>query len=453
MAKLSVDKALLKAKSHAKKGEIEEAQQLYQAVLQAFPKNKRAQQGLASSTKTIQPAVTQSPPQDTINHLINLYNQGKLKAVVEPAKALAEQYPDAFMIWNILGAANKGLGRVQAASEAFKKVTELNPTYADGYSNLGVTLQEQGQLDEAIASFNKALSLKPDYAEAYYNMGELLKLYSNVSSSMRGLIDIDRQSKEFGAKLLVSSTDQEIGAIVSETLGFINRAEFKFKTLESQLYKRNAVDLNCSRHMKIFDQKSIIPEFCFGCFKIQVEVNDLFSLIKLTKLFYDLNFETDLTRKTMIEMRPEIPGFYKGLFYCRGLKQARNVKETLDADLNFTFGGEIVSKIKRGCSEFPLKFPDYGKIKNDREVEMDFPIDWKLEEDQFDQDTLIKPKENLIPSRSEFCLSDFYIIQKWIDYSKGLNDPSSEWFEDQPIVFPNVYNIAVNRKTKFGKVF
>ena len=453
MAKLSVDQALLKAKSHAKKGEIEEAQQLYQAVLQAFPKNKRAQQGLASSTKTIQPAVTQSPPQDTINHLINLYNQGKLKAVVEPAKALAEQYPDAFMIWNILGAANKGLGRVQAASEAFKKVTELNPTYADGYSNLGVTLQEQGQLDEAIASFNKALSLKPDYAEAYYNTIELLKLHSNVSSSVRGLIDIDRQSKEFGAKLFVSSTDQEIATIVSETLGFINRAEFKFKTPGSQLYKRNAVDLNCSRHTKVFDQKSIIPEFCFGCFKVQVEVNDLFSLIKLTKLFYDLNFETDLTRKTMIEMRPEIPGFYKGLFYCRGLKQARNVKETLDADLNFTFGGQIVSKIKRGCSEFPLKFPDYGKIKNDREVKMDFPIDWKPEEDQFDQDTLIKPKENLIPSRSEFSLSDFYIIQKWIDYSKGLNDPSCEWFKDQPIVFPNVYDIAVGRKTKFGKVF
>ena len=274
-----------------------------------------------------------------------------------------------------------------------------------------------------------------------------------MSSSVRGLIDIDRQSREFGAKLFVSSTDQEIATIVSETLGYINRAEFKFKTPGSQLYKRNAVDLNCSRHTKIFDQKSIIPEFCFGCFKVQVEVNDLFSLIKLSKLFYNLNLETDLTRKTMIEMRPEIPGFYKGLFYCRGLKQARNVKETLDADLNFTFGGQIVSKIKRGCSEFPLKFPDYGKIKNDREVKMDFPIDWKPEEDQFDQDTLIKPKENLIPSRSEFSLSDFYIIQKWIDYSKGLNDPSCEWFEDQPIVFPDVYDIAVDRKTKFGKVF
>jgi tetratricopeptide (TPR) repeat protein len=170
-----VDQALLKAKSYAKKGDIEEAQKLYQAVLQAFPKNKRAQQGLAALNKPKQPTATQSPPQETINQLINLYNKGQLGAVVEQAQALTEQYPEAFIIWNILGAANKGLGRVQAASEAFRKVTELNPAYADGFSNLGVTLQDQGKLEEAITSYNKALSLKPDYAEAYNNMGNALK--------------------------------------------------------------------------------------------------------------------------------------------------------------------------------------------------------------------------------------------------------------------------------------
>ncbi|MDA8741129.1 tetratricopeptide repeat protein [Rhodobacteraceae bacterium] len=175
MAKLSVDKAILKAKSHAKKGEIAEAQKLYQAVLQAFPKNKRAQQGLAALNKPKQPTATQGPPQDKINQLINLYNQGQLTAVVEQAQALTEQYPEAFMIWNILGAANNGLGRVQAASEAFKKVTELNPAYADGFNNLGITLKNQGKLDEAIASYNQALSLKPDYAEAYNNMGVALQ--------------------------------------------------------------------------------------------------------------------------------------------------------------------------------------------------------------------------------------------------------------------------------------
>jgi len=67
LAKLSVDQALLKAKSHAKKGEVEEAHKLYQAVLEAFPKNKRAQQGLAALNKFKLATATQSPPQDTIN--------------------------------------------------------------------------------------------------------------------------------------------------------------------------------------------------------------------------------------------------------------------------------------------------------------------------------------------------------------------------------------------------
>ena len=184
MAKLSVDTALLKAKSHIKKGEIEEAKKLYQAVLEVFPKNKMAQQGLAALNKPKQSAAIQSPPQDTINQLIDLYKQGQLAAVVEQAQAITEQYPEAFIIWNILGAAYKGLGRVQAASEAFKKVTELNPTYADGFSNLGAHLQDQGKLDEAIASYETALSLKPDHADAFNNMGTALKKQGKLEDAI-----------------------------------------------------------------------------------------------------------------------------------------------------------------------------------------------------------------------------------------------------------------------------
>jgi len=166
VAKLSVDQALLKARSHAKKGKIEEAQKLYQMVLQAFSENKRAQQGLAAVGGSKQSIDVQCPPQEAINQLVNLYNQGQLAAVIEQATSLTEQYPEAFLVWNILGAANKGLGRVQAASETLKRVTELNPTYADGFNNLGVVLQEQGKVDEAIEACTKALAIKPDYAEA-----------------------------------------------------------------------------------------------------------------------------------------------------------------------------------------------------------------------------------------------------------------------------------------------
>ena len=79
--------------------------------------------------------------------------------------------------------------------------------------------------------------------------------------------------------------------------------------------------------------------------------------------------------------------------------------------------------------------------------------EWKAIENQFDQNSPLKPKENTMPSMSGFCLSDFYIIQKWIDYAKGLEDPSSKEFEDHPIVFNQVFDIAVLRKAKFGKNF
>ena len=184
MAKLSVDQVLLKAKSHIKKGEIEKAKKLYQAVLQAFPKNKRAQQGLVALNKTKQPASTQNPPQDTINQLINLCNQGQFATVVVHAQALTKQYPEAFVIWNILGAAAAQTGQIDQAVHAFKRVIAIKPDYAEAYNNMGNAFKDQGKLDEAIASYNKALLLKPDDADAYYNLSNALQDQGKLNESI-----------------------------------------------------------------------------------------------------------------------------------------------------------------------------------------------------------------------------------------------------------------------------
>ena len=181
---LKLNQAIRLAEKTTKEGNTEEALRIYQDILSKFPKNKQAQQSLANLNKPKQPTATQGPPQEQINQLVNLYNQGQLAAVVEKANILTVQYPDAFIIWNILGAANKGLGLVQAASEAFKKVTDLNPTYPDGFSNLGAALNEQGKLDEAIASYKKALSLKPDYAEAYNDTGVTLQEQGKLGEAL-----------------------------------------------------------------------------------------------------------------------------------------------------------------------------------------------------------------------------------------------------------------------------
>ena len=151
--------------------------------------------GLASIEKEVQSqsgASTQSnpnigshgPPQEAINQLANLYNQGQLSAVVEQAQALVEQYPSAFIVWNILGAANKGLGQVDEAVRAFQKVTELNPTYADGFNNLGATLHDQGKAEEAIEAYKSAISLHPDDTKVHYNMGVTLQEYGKLDEAL-----------------------------------------------------------------------------------------------------------------------------------------------------------------------------------------------------------------------------------------------------------------------------
>ena len=127
---------------------------------------------------------SQNPSQETINQLVSLYNQGQLSAAAQQAKALTEKYPSAFIVWNILGAANKGLGQVDEASRAFQKVTELNPSYADGFNNLGVTLKELGKLDEAIEACKKAILLKPDYAEGHNNLGNAFQEQGKLEESV-----------------------------------------------------------------------------------------------------------------------------------------------------------------------------------------------------------------------------------------------------------------------------
>jgi tetratricopeptide (TPR) repeat protein len=175
LKKLSVDQALIKAKSHLKKNEVIEAKKLYQVILQAFPQNLRAQEGLTSLNKLKQFNDIQNPPQETVNRLVNLYKQGQFLSVIKQAQSITNQYPEAFMVWNILGASAAEIGMLDQAVEAYNKALLLKPDYAKAYNNMGITLREQGKLDKAIEAYKKAVSLNPDYAEAYCNMSVILK--------------------------------------------------------------------------------------------------------------------------------------------------------------------------------------------------------------------------------------------------------------------------------------
>ena len=66
----------------------------------------------------------------------------------------------------------------------------------------------------------------------------------------------------------------------------------------------------------------------------------------------------------MVELRPNIAGFYKGYIFCSGLKQANQISAHVNEVLEKRIGSGLSSTVKRGCSEYPISFPDYKEINN-----------------------------------------------------------------------------------------
>tara|TARA_B110000037_G_scaffold186582_1_gene216643 strand:+ start:63 stop:680 length:618 start_codon:yes stop_codon:yes gene_type:complete len=197
--------------------------------------------------------------------------------------------------------------------------------------------------------------------------------------------------------------------------------------------------------MSIFNEHHIIPEFCFGCYKVQVEPRSIIDLIKLYVVFDQLELNENNTRKCMVELRPEIPGFYKGLIYCSGLKQANQIAEYLNRVVKKNIGSGLSAKVKRGCSEYPVSFPDYKEINNSGPQLMNYTEDWKVIEDSHDRKKPMKAKENLKPSLSGLNLNDVLIIRKWLDYARGIGDSSANSINHDAVQYLEIYNLAKAR--------
>jgi len=187
LAKFNIGQTLRKAKQHVNRGEFEQARQLYTSALQAFPNNKRAQEGLSAlnaDAKT--PAQNDShPPQAVITQLVQDYQSGRFETVAEQLPILLERYPNSEFLWNIEGAVKSAFGATQTALEAFTRVIQLNPDSPEGHNNLGNALFELRQYTAALESYMRVLRLAPNFAEAHNNLGSALHALGQPEKAVR----------------------------------------------------------------------------------------------------------------------------------------------------------------------------------------------------------------------------------------------------------------------------
>ena len=140
----------------------------------------------------------------------------------------------------------------------------------------------------------------------------------------------------------------------------------------------------------------------------------------------------------MTELRPEVSGFYKGLIYCSDLEEAKRVSSKLDIVLKRNIRSDMSSKIKRGCSEYPIAFPLYKEINLSGPQPLEYNEEWKSIESDYDKSHSLKTKPNIRPTLRGLSLQDCLIIQNWFGYAKGVGDQTVEML-DRDIIYSNEF--------------
>jgi predicted O-linked N-acetylglucosamine transferase (SPINDLY family) len=215
------DEALATALWHHRAGRLQEAEPIYQQILEAEPNHVdalnllgvlalqrgdtgravesitrairldgsqpsfhnnlgnalRSQGALAEAIASYQRALQLRPDYaEAHNNLgIALGEQGQLAEAIASYQRAVQLRPNNPEAYNNLGAALRSLGQLAEAINAYRCALQLRPNYAEAHNNLGNALRVQGQLAEAIAAYQRALELRPDYAEAHNNLAIALK--------------------------------------------------------------------------------------------------------------------------------------------------------------------------------------------------------------------------------------------------------------------------------------
>ncbi|SNR99921.1 conserved hypothetical protein [Methylobacillus rhizosphaerae] len=125
------------------------------------------------------------PGQKEVHALFNLYNTGQLQAAESNAKALLKQYPGALVVYNVLGVALEGQGKLEEAVQYYRKALVINPSISELHFNLGSVLSQLGRDDEAVASYQRAIQISPGLAVAHFNLATLLQKKSLLDEAVR----------------------------------------------------------------------------------------------------------------------------------------------------------------------------------------------------------------------------------------------------------------------------
>ena len=186
--RLSVQQSIARALEFHRRGSLEEASGLYQAVLDVAPDHVDALHLLgvvnyqrscyAEAERLIATALAgglnsaEALARSNYGLALKALNRNE-EALVSYDRALALKSDFVEAHYN-RGNTLMDLKRPEEALASYDKALEINPHYVEAHNNRGNPLRDLGRPEEALASYDKALAINPNYAEAHYNRGNAL---------------------------------------------------------------------------------------------------------------------------------------------------------------------------------------------------------------------------------------------------------------------------------------
>ena len=179
---MNIENSLRRGKNLAKLGNFVDAEKLYEKVLEKYPQNNRVKIELIKLKNKTNPEI-QKQFNIIFEQLINLYESGHQKIIIEKSPELLKHFPDEPKLFNILGATYSSLKLYNEALKSYGECHKLDPHNVEVLNNIGILYRDTNQFENALKYFNKAISMNNKVASTYNNLGTLHAIEKNLDDA------------------------------------------------------------------------------------------------------------------------------------------------------------------------------------------------------------------------------------------------------------------------------
>jgi tetratricopeptide (TPR) repeat protein len=175
------ERLLSKAKKLLKKGQFNEAKDIYLNILKSFPKNLEAKKALLIIDQIPQ----KKPSQKQLDKVMEFFSNSQFDRAQMTVQKLIEDFPNDALLFNISGACFNEMGQIDLAINNFENALLIKSDYTEAHYNLGVAFQKNLQIDKAIKHYEIAISLKHAYPIAHNNLGLIYLGRNQIESAVK----------------------------------------------------------------------------------------------------------------------------------------------------------------------------------------------------------------------------------------------------------------------------